>query len=123
MSKRPSVTAAMLRRKMEEADDAGLDPAASPLPVLPAGEGSKPVARTRAGKKFITFPVSEETIRDREESSWNPGCCTPIVATYVEGCVETFFRNAAMWALRPGADNWRGLTAVGRGEQIGRAHV
>ena len=61
MSKRPSVTAAMLRRKMEEADDTELGPAASPLPILPAGEGSKPVARTRAGKKFITFPVSEET--------------------------------------------------------------
>lgn len=50
MSKRPSVTAAMVRRKMEEADAAAPD----------ATEGSKPVARTRAGKKFITFPVGEE---------------------------------------------------------------
>jgi hypothetical protein len=58
MSKRPSVTAAMVRRKMEESDAAAPDAAESPPP---ATEGSKPVARTRAGKKFITFPVNEET--------------------------------------------------------------
>lgn len=37
------------------------------------------------------FPASE--------SSWNPGQCVPIVATFRKDSAETFIRQAVLWAL------------------------
>ncbi len=33
------------------------------------------------------------------DSSWNPGQCRPIVATFNKGCVGSFMRTAVTWAI------------------------
>ena len=33
------------------------------------------------------------------QSSWNPGACCPIVATFEDGSIRTFFRAAVRWAM------------------------
>lgn len=38
-------------------------------------------------------------VLDKSQSSWNPGKCTPIVATFRPGRWEAFMRAALLWAL------------------------
>jgi hypothetical protein len=59
MSKRPSVADVINRRLNEGDGSAGVNVAAEPSPS-PAPADGKPAARTRVGKKFITFPVSSK---------------------------------------------------------------
>lgn len=59
MSKRPSVADVINRRFNESDGSAGMPTPAAPSPSLAPTDG-KPAARTRVGKKFITFPVSSK---------------------------------------------------------------
>jgi hypothetical protein len=59
MSKRPSVADVINRRLNEGDSSAGAPTSAEPSPS-PAPANGKPGARTRVGKKFITFPVSSK---------------------------------------------------------------
>lgn len=38
-------------------------------------------------------------VLDRTQSSWSPGACVPIVATFQRHCAPLFIRSALLWAL------------------------
>ncbi len=59
MNKRPSVADAISRKIRDTEPAEALAPVQADKPA-PATIGEKPAARTRIGKKFITFPVSSQ---------------------------------------------------------------
>ena len=58
---------------------------------------AKPLV-TRAQKAMSGWNVRVKCL-PLAQSSWNPGACCPIVATFEDGCIRTFFRTSVAWAM------------------------
>lgn len=66
-------------------------------PYLPVDDANAAVERARL--MMTGWNVNLAVLR-KDQSSWNPGACTPIVAWFSSGAMRPLVKNAMAWMLR-----------------------